>query len=1191
MLDDQHRPIDVHCYERIGGLVGQMWEQEIRVLLRVTRSRLSGLPTIIAGGYRDAEDVAKAGGGSDGMALVATRGAQYTLADDGGRDYVAAQPAFAFRQFVALADALAELHDLGIAHRNLWPGAVYAELDGSERLWIARFEMSVLVANLFRSVLTDPQEVLADLRQMFLAQDARSLAYCPPERLAFLFPAAERVRHIEGPRSDIYSLATIVWEWFCEPIPDELLPTAKGHDPADVRERTDALNAHLRGRVGLGGRSTGQRTLPRELGELLQTMLDPVPRSRPSADEVVRVLRRDFEAILGHWDRASADNPHLVFYMPSWSAPTIYSKWNMLSHAPDTDIGRRELGDLVQNDLRGAKLVYSPHGAAPYVRSGELTDKREAKFVLIGTNVVWFCKRYQLDEGPGRLGPPDDRALIVKYVAQRHHPALRRSLEELVHARFQREVPEVITFADDADREAKKKALTDSPFWTPLLDAVSATSAESPDDLREAKALDLVLRYHGIQLQATSYAYTLAEHSGDTATVEFDPDRDRAVIRADDMLNLYADSPRLRPLFGDFFEDLEDQNGDSVVEIVADRDGHPAPSEHSSEWKVEKKAGQDRVRLRRKQSGRRAIPERGWIRPVDYRGAEVSIKRQAAARWDLVRAKALMGQLRSPHSIITIPQRWQRAGERLHGEDSRKAVREMLTNIPFYALHGPPGTGKTTVVAEAIAEHLRLEPTARILVSAQSTFALDNLARRILHRLGALNDDDRPTGNWDGVALRVTSRMGTPPDDVIEPWLWRNMVDRRATETLRKVKDTLDNGVEEGLEEPLEEWRRLLEGTGENVRPELSYRLERATNLVFATCAMASTDAVISGDARSVFDWVIVEEAARAWPTELAMPLVGGLRWTLVGDHRQLPAHRQEDFERFLTRCANDPHADFGISREDHAYYLEVLHMFRRVFRKLDDDGLSQAEKDVLPLRMLRTQFRMRRPIAEVISRVFYPAKVNEFESDGLPRGTLSNGVQIDPLPLRSPAFLTRESLVWLDTHDVHECSEELRWSNKGEADLVARLVDLIRPVPAPRVDGYTNEPLAVLTPYRAQADLLRQHAGLRDRVFTIHAFQGQEADIVVVSLVRDKIRGDPNERPWESLGHLSRRDLTNVMLSRARKLLVVVGDYQHFATFQGAGTSTPGDEGAAFWGQVCRAVEMYGIIIPAERALSVEEV
>ena len=54
---------------------------------------------------------------------------------------------------------------------------------------------------------------------------------------------------------------------------------------------------------------------------------------------------------------------------------------------------------------------------------------------------------------------------------------------------------------------------------------------------------------------------------------------------------------------------------------------------------------------------------------------------------------------------------------------------------------------------------------------------------------------------------------------------------------------------------------------------------------------------------RGTAGWVVVEEAARAWPTELALPLVRGLRWTLIGDHFQLPAFDELSVHRFLDLC------------------------------------------------------------------------------------------------------------------------------------------------------------------------------------------------------------------------------------------------------------------------------------------------
>jgi superfamily I DNA and/or RNA helicase len=233
----------------------------------------------------------------------------------------------------------------------------------------------------------------------------------------------------------------------------------------------------------------------------------------------------------------------------------------------------------------------------------------------------------------------------------------------------------------------------------------------------------------------------------------------------------------------------------------------------------------------------------------------------------------------------------------------------------------------------------------------------------------------------------------------------------------------------------------------------------------------------------------------------------------------------------------------------------------------------------------MSTQHRMRRPIAEVVSRVFYPAS-NQLLPDGLPPGRLRTEVEISPLPLKAPAALAGEAVVWLDTSGVPDCSDdEPRWWNPGEARLAARLVERLRPRPVSHRNGYSGEPLAVLTPYRHQARVLEGYGELRDFVSTIHAFQGREADIVLVSLVRDQRHGPPGA-PWSSLGHLTQRSLINVMMSRARKLLVIIGNFAHFANVDQEYRELGDLDDGPFWGHLCTAVQLYGTVLPAQEAV-----
>jgi hypothetical protein len=107
-----------------------------------------------------------------------------------------------------------------------------------------------------------------------------------------------------------------------------------------------------------------------------------------------------------------------------------------------------------------------------------------------------------------------------------------------------------------------------------------------------------------------------------------------------------------------------------------------------------------------------------------------------------------------------------------------------------------------------------------------------------------------------------------------------------------------------------------------------------------------------------------------------------------------------------------------------------------------------------------------------------------------------------------------------------------------------------------------------VLTPYREQRRLLQGVSLASPHLSTVHAFQGREADLVIVSLVRDTAHGRGPSRIGPSLGHLAQRELVNVLFSRARRMLVIVGRFDHYAHIAGE---------RGFWTRVCRAVELYG--------------
>ena len=189
--------------------------------------------------------------------------------------------------------------------------------------------------------------------------------------------------------------------------------------------------------------------------------------------------------------------------------------------------------------------------------------------------------------------------------------------------------------------------------------------------------------------------------------------------------------------------------------------------------------------------------------------------------------------------------------------------------------------------------------------------------------------------------------------------------------------------------------------------------------------------------------------------------------------------------------------------------------------------------------------------IAEVVSSAFYA------ESGGLK--TMRTGSDHG---ITHPEWLRDRPLIWLDTGEVQRA--EGFWKNPYEVDVVTALVNAIRPTLE-----RTGKSLSVLSPYRRQCEDLSSRVGA-SAVHTIDAFQGREADVVIASLVRDRVgRGDT---PISNVGHMAHPPRMNVMLSRARDLLVVVGSFQMYA-----------DHAGPQWESVTRVFTEVGTVLPVE--------
>lgn len=1145
VLDTSDVRASLQVFSGLGRIGGQLWEQEVRVLLRISAIGHPALPRILDGSYDEENDIA----------FVVTEAAEHNLAAPDALPFLRKQPAECVRHLGLLADALAVLHGQGLMHRNLWPGSidVIEERQGSGklRLRLARFEMSALVGNLLRRVTPDAHEGDEEVRRLYLGQGSRALAYFPPERIAFLYPGGQ-ADMLETDRSDVFGLGVMAWEWFIEPLPKELIPElSDGQEEVPVWP--DALRTHVTAAIT-------RSKLPARLQDLLRGMLDPDPRTRLTSAQIVEEVTRRYDALVAPWEVAATDTPHLVAFMPVESRDTVW-RWEWVDRDPAEPDGRIELAQFLEAELRGAELVYSPDGADPYVRGGDREAKRRARYVLLGRRGSWFCVPFE-DRSPfGGTREALDEILLIKYVAKRIGT---RPLDAMP---FRRHVSSLDVVPWDVGRPALDDRRRGRPSWAPMLEAVRVDAPKPEWQTTFERAFEWFLDQQEVELLARQYPFIRCSDIGTARQVRIriDKDRDRLHVHRHRtaLFSLFASSAARRPSLGDFFDGLESRDTPAVLEFFPDDSGRPIWSRHGDAF-MARRLDDDHIEIRRS-SGSLPVPEKGWLRPKDDFGTERALARQRYARPEFLEAKSLLAQLHTPKTIKGFRHRWRDAGRELRG-GAEDVVKDMLASQAFYALHGPPGTGKTTVAAHAVDAYLAAERGARILVSAQSNYALDNLALQIRKELAKRG--------IEFLAIRVTSPSGEEKvDRRLDDWRLDKLVPRVAQRIASACAQRLERRTDpEPLRPILGRWKAAVETS----HLELQDRIRRGANLVFATCSAATKRNVDAVGSFGVYDWVIVEEAAKAWPTELAIPLVRGVRWTLIGDHKQLPAHRRIEVEELLLECAESDDEDLRHHGESRVAYGKVFELFGSLFdgetRPIQERSRGPRGGLTAPLGRLTLQFRMRRPIAEVVSRAFYPEPGTQ-DGVGLPRGTLETdpATEIDS-GLRAPPQLAGRALVWLDTEGVEDCGDEPRWSNPGEARIVADLLWAMKPALWSEKIRPDDEPVAILTPYRDQIDLLAQSSlpnGCPSRLFSVHEFQGREADIVVTSLVRDKVRG---ANPRNNLGHLTQPELVNVLLSRARRLLVIVGRFKHFRE-----SSVP------FWHVVCETVRREGQILQAE--------
>lgn len=412
------------------------------------------------------------------------------------------------------------------------------------------------------------------------------------------------------------------------------------------------------------------------------------------------------------------------------------------------------------------------------------------------------------------------------------------------------------------------------------------------------------------------------------------------------------------------------------------------------------------------------------------------------------------------------------------------AVNRVLCARDVAIVHGPPGTGKTTTLVEAIYETLHREP--QVLVCAQSNTAVDWISERLVDRGLSVLRIGNPTRVDDKMlSFTYERRFESHP---AYPELW----------AIRRELRALQGRA-----------RRSTYAEREALRNRLSRLRDRATALevqinadlfdsahVIASTLVGANHRLLHGRR---FGTLFVDEAAQALEAACWIAIRRADRVILAGDHQQLPP---------TIKC---PDAARG--------GLERTLMQR----------LAQTKPEAVSL--LRVQYRMNEAIMQFSSRRFY---------QGL--------LQADP-SVRHRGILDLDTPIdWIDTTglDFKEqfVGDTFGRINRDEADLLIRHLEAyVTRIGTARIQDERID-FGIISPYRAQVQYLRsclrQSAVLRPirdllAANTVDGFQGQERDVIFISLVRANDQGQ--------IGFLGDLRRMNVAITRARMKLVILGE------------------------------------------------
>lgn len=497
-----------------------------------------------------------------------------------------------------------------------------------------------------------------------------------------------------------------------------------------------------------------------------------------------------------------------------------------------------------------------------------------------------------------------------------------------------------------------------------------------------------------------------------------------------------------------------------------------------------------------------------------------------------------------------------------------EAVAKAIIAQDMALIQGPPGTGKTTVIAEIIWQTLLRNPKAKILITSQTNLAVDNALERLkgkkmvrpirIGNIEKFEDEGKIYAKERLEEWRNTknNEQKIDADNAISYWM--DNVERNCSN-------------EEKYQKTIEKWKKALEDK-QILGKDFADKYFSYINVFAATCSecgshkFRETYEDIFFTKNVEFDVVIMDEASKATPPELVLPLTLGKKVIIIGDHKQLPPMIDEN--------------EFGEALEK-VGAKELIENWTK-----DDYKISQFEKLFVNapksiVASLDTQFRMHEQIMNCITQFYKDQKELE---NGLICG-IKDKMNIEDFSEKAsrwhgfnnpPFIMPNTHAIWVNVETPEKLMSNKSFENEGEIEAIQEVLRVLS-----KAEGFKeyfnffkkeeDKEIGIITYYMQQMQRIKNtiyatfdknkwrnfeqykyenEFQLPFRINTVDKFQGMERNIVIISTVRSnkQINEKGQQKKNNTLGFAREFQRVNVGFSRAKRLLIVIGNEKHFS-------------------------------------------